>query len=134
MTRRKGNRRERQAEQMYQRAGYKTEICRGLRWGRTDWFGLFDVMAIKEGHKVRFAQVKSNQVSDVNGWIAKARRFCDPKHVALDYLVCHDYKGWRFIQESADGYETVFDERNEDCDMGEGLTEFLRHTVGAKRR
>ena len=129
MSREKGNRRERQAEEMYQQAGFKTEICRGLRWGNTDWFGLFDIMAIQGGEKVRFVQVKSNQVHKVDDWIAKARRFCPSEHVDLDYLVCHDYEGWRLIREGDDGYTTVYDERDDVCKMGEGLTQYLKNEL-----
>ena len=123
----KGRRRERQADELYSNAGYETFRPPRSKFGETDMLGLFDIMAVKVGEPVRFIQVKSNQVSDVNGWIRNARRFCDPDYVALDYLVCHDYNGWRFIQESADGYETVFDERKHDCNMGEGITEYIRN-------
>lgn len=84
-------------------------------------------MAVKNNKPVRFVQVKSNQVSDVSGWIEDARRFCDPEFVALDYLVCHDYVGWRLIRpDGGTNYRVVLDEREQDCNMGEGVIEYLR--------
>lgn len=127
-TRRKGKNRERQAEDYYNQAGYQTEICRGHRWGRTDWFGLFDLMALQPGEPVHYVQVKSNQVDNVEGWIRDADRFIPREHVVLDYLVCHDYAGWRLLRRAntPQGYRVVFDGRETSGNMGEDLVEFLR--------
>lgn len=125
MSKAKGDRRERQAESFYQAAGYKTEICRGLRWGKTDWFGLFDVMAVHPARQVRFAQVKSNGARGIHDWMAEATRIMPAEHVTLDFLVCHDREGWRVLRPEGESYTTVLDERELDCAMGEGVIKWL---------
>jgi hypothetical protein len=39
--------------------------------------------------------------------------------------VAHDNEGWRLIAVLPDTTETLYDEREEDCSMGEGLTAYL---------
>lgn len=126
MSKEKGDRNERELEEYYEQAGYKTDKCRGLRWGKTDWFGLFDLMAIKPGEKVRYIQVKSNRAQGINKWASKACRITPSEHVTLDFAVKYDYEGWRLIRVAEGDYETVYDERDHDCKVGEGILEFLQ--------
>lgn len=131
MSKQKGNRRERQAEKFYTQAGYKTEKSQGMRWDRTDWFGHFDLMAVRSDD-FRFVQVKSNEasgISDINAW---ARRH-GPPGIRYDMLVCHDRKGWRLIAlwPEADTYTTLIDERDMDGNMGEGVLAYLRGEIDA---
>ena len=125
-TREKGNRRERQAAEIYESAGYEVERSYDQRFGRTDFFGHFDLMAVRRDG-LRFVQVKSNEVqgiADVNRW---ARQWAPPGAL-FDFLVCYDREGWRLIRCWPDGdtHSTAVDERELGCDMGEGVTAWLQ--------
>jgi len=121
----KGDRRERQAVELYERAGYKVERCHGVRWGRTDWYGHFDLMAVRPD-RFRFIQVKSNAASGINE-INQWAEMWAPDAIQYDMLVCHDREGWRLIRcwPEGDTYTTVVDERDMDCQMGDGVADHL---------
>jgi len=127
MSRSKGNRREQQAISLYQTAGYRTERAVQANYGtRSDWFELFDLMAIQPSEELRFCQVKSNTASGVREWFKQAEALL-PSHVELDYLVCHDRTGWRLLRPSIQhNYETVVDERDLDVEMGDAITTYLQ--------
>lgn len=126
MSREKGNRRENQAVQIYENAGYRVERSVQANYGtRSDWFALFDIMAIWPGEELRFAQVKSNRAEGVQDWFAAAEQLVPPG-VKLDYLVCHDNEGWRLLQSSdAHNHVTKLDERKVDVPMGVALQHYL---------
>lgn len=126
MSKQKGDRRERQAEKFYEQAGYKTEKSQGMRWDRTDWFGHFDLMAVRKD-EMRFVQVKSNGARGIEDILRWAKRYL-PAGIKLDMIVAHDREGWRLMHLWPDGdtYTTAVDEREMDCNMGEGVVEYLR--------
>jgi Holliday junction resolvase len=128
MSREKGARREREACELYEAAGYRTErsVKSNAYDTRSDWFNLFDIMAIWPGGHLRFAQVKSNTASGVREWMEQAEGLAPPT-VKLDFLVCHDREGWRLMQphDGDQKYVTMVDERTEDGAMGEFLTQYL---------
>jgi Holliday junction resolvase len=127
MSREKGARREREACELYEAAGYRTErsVKSNAYDTRSDWFNLFDIMAIEPGGHIRFAQVKSNTASGVRDWMEQAERLAPPD-VALDFLVCHDREGWRLLKPHEEArYVTVVDERKGDEPMGGHLVEYL---------
>lgn len=126
MSKQKGDRNERELEEYYTQAGYRTDKCRGLRWGKTDWFGLFDLMAIAPNSKVRYIQVKTNAAQGINKWVSEACRVTPDEHVTLDFGVKYDYEGWRLIRAEDGEYRTIYDERDKDCNIGDGIKEFLR--------
>lgn len=125
MSKEKGDRRERQARDHYESAGYKVERSQGTRWDRTDWYGHFDLMAMRPDGLV-FIQVKSNQASGIQDMLNWAR-FWGAPGIKYDIAVCHDREGWRLIRlfPDADTYEVVVDERDQDCSMGDELTRYL---------
>lgn len=145
----KGKRRERQAAELYERAGYETFRPQESKFGETDMFGLFDILALGNG-EVRMAQVKSNRAAGLEAWTDEVtERFAEngthPAGIYADYLVCHDREGWRFIG-ACDGtgqWEVFVDEREghdplespwsigsgTSYDMGEGVVEYLGGTV-----
>lgn len=126
MSRKKGNRRENQAAKLYEDAGYVTERSVQANYGtRSDWFELFDIMAIRPGEELRFAQVKSNNAGGVREWFTTAETLVPPE-VELDFLVCHDREGWRLLRPSDEhNYVTVLDERKTDVPMGESVRDYL---------
>jgi hypothetical protein len=77
-------------------------------------------MAFKDGEKPLFGQVKSNRASGITTF----HEDCIEKQFPFDFAdvefwICYDDEGWRVDEVTQDGYETVVDERDEDCKMGE---------------
>lgn len=119
----KGDRRERQAREILENAGWTVESPNSTPYPQgygVDFFGLFDFMAFKEGEKPLFGQVKSNRP----GGITSFHEDCLEKQFPFDFCevefwTCYDGEGWRIDEVTREGYETVVDERDEDCNMGE---------------
>lgn len=121
----KGNRRERQAREIYEDSGYATQSFRGTRYAESDGFGLFDFVVLGNG-QIRFVQVKSNRPRGYQEWFEDVLDLAGPAEMYADYLVCYDNEGWRLIGTNPDLEPTTFvDEREVDCAMGEKLTEYL---------
>jgi Holliday junction resolvase len=126
----KGDRREREAVNLYQQAGWATYRPATVQYGENDVFGLFDLLAVNPSQRsVHGVQVKSNRATGINDWSRQTwlwRRL----GWRTFYLVPVDSKGWRLIEAKAvrDGlpnYSTVVDERDMDCGMGEAVTAYL---------
>lgn len=137
----KGTRRERDAVELYQRAGFATYRPATVQYGENDIFGLFDLLAVSPSHdSVRAVQVKSNRALGIEAWT---------RHTALwrrlgwvtEYAVPVDGEGWVLYdagQDPVDGRRAarvVYDEREDDCvgpnvdtplSLGDGLVEYLR--------
>lgn len=107
-TKEKGNRNERKAVDRLETQGYKTERPVETRYNRTDFFNLFDIIAVKED-SIKFIQVKSNQARGQRE-IAKKSTFV-PSFVDVEMWVWHDREGWRIKQLQDDGWKTILDER-----------------------
>lgn len=125
----KGDRRENQAVKILEEAGYEVCTPNYDRYRNTDFFNLFDNMAMRPESKPRYVQVKSNKAEGIQAFADKVRELVNFNHVMVEYWVCHDNEGWRVLRilpEDMNGsstYETVLDERKHDCNMGEFLTE-----------
>lgn len=123
----KGARRERQARELYEQAGFNVYLPENSKFGDNDLWNLFDLAAFSTTQQpaYRFVQVKSNQARGIESWAGKARPFAGPQSVAVDFVVCHDREGWRLLQPTADSYETVVDGREQNGDMGMPIVEYL---------
>lgn len=121
----KGKRREREAAELYERAGYETFRPQESKFGETDMFGLFDLVAVQQGQYVRFAQVKSNKASGIEAWMKEVVADFPVSTAAFDFLVCHDRQGWRLFEVGLQDNAPLVDERSMDCQMGEGVVEWL---------
>lgn len=125
----KGSRREREAVDLLKQAGYATYRPATVQFGENDPFGLFDVQAFAPHRPPRFVQVKSNRAVGVRGW---------SRHTALwrrhgfltEYWVPVDREGWRVIECRDDGHTTVYDGRENNDPMGDGLVDWLRQQEG----
>lgn len=132
----KGARKDKEARQIYESAGFVTEKSTPMKYGRTDWFGgLFDFMATRTD-SFRLVQVKSKKAAGVSEMSAWAR-WHTPPVIRCEFLVYHDGGYWRLVQTTDHGHETVYDEREDDrvgtnqhtpLNIGEGLAEFLSRT------
>lgn len=123
----KGSQRERQASDFFGRAGWMTYHPATVRFGENDVFGLFDLLAIEPTQgRVEAVQVKSNRATGIQAYSRQTWpwRACGWR---TSYLVPYDRDGWRYIRVDAPGeWSSPVDERNEDCDMGEHVVDFLR--------
>lgn len=139
----KGYRREKQAAELYNKAGYETYRPPRTKFNETDMWGLFDMIAVpgtddnnkrvlRENAPIRFVQVKSNRASGIEAWCTEvAERFRGP--CVADFLVCYDREGWRLLSPTLKrndngtvAHETLIDERGLDCEMGGVLVSYLQ--------
>jgi Holliday junction resolvase len=122
----KGSRRERELHQLYQNAGWAPYRPATVRYGENDVWGLFDVLAVTPTRDtVHGVQVKSNTAAGVRAWTRHTRLWRALGFRTL-YAVPVDSRGWRIIDCTDDGRETVVDERDTPANMGERVTEWLR--------
>lgn len=124
----KGKRRERQAAEIYEAAGWRTFRPQESPYGETDIFGLYDMVAIHPNRHTDWVQVKATNTGRGAQGVeafAEASTFLPANNTAV-YLVCYDREGWRWLWCNGGDYDTEVDERELDCRMGEGVTEYLR--------
>lgn len=124
-TRAVGNRRERQARDIYDAAGYAVQPFYGRSYGETDGFGLADFLAIRKSPaSVVIAQVKSGYGA-IGDWFQHADALLPPT-VEAHYLSVFKREGWRLcVRGDDEAYRVAYDERDADCRMGVGLREWL---------
>lgn len=128
-SRKKGQRREKQVRDVYKRAGFAVESPNYTRYGNSDFYNLFDLMAVKPGCKPRFVQVKSNKAEGITWWMDSVRAWFPREHLSFDFVVVFDGEGMRLSKpregtEPSD-YAHVVDEREADGNMGDGLLAYL---------
>lgn len=123
MSRRKGNRRERQAQRLLEEMGYEVSIAKNHKWGANDYFNLYDILAVHPEKKPKLIQVKSNGTGGALGKTGrKSADLVNTDYIDIEYWVCYDYDGWKVRRMDDDGEWTVLlDERDEDANMGEHL-------------
>jgi len=135
VSRSKGSRRDREAREVFEDAGFVTEKSVPAKYGRTDWFGgLFDFMAARPGTAFRLVQVKGGSASGIREMVEWAGSNL-PTNVEAEYAVYYKQEGWRLVRTDVDGsYATLYDERKDDdvgpnvdtpLNLGEGLTRYL---------
>lgn len=143
--REKGNKSEREAQDIYERAGFDMVDRVGSTAGgrrMTDAFGHVDIIAMWPGRRIRFAQVKTNTGGGVGEFVQWAAAFLPPKHAAGDFLIRHDGHGgpnaqdamWRLQRPFRKGddvtYRTLVDERKDGVPAdGAGVVEWLEKEV-----
>lgn len=129
MSKAKGDKRELEARHILEAAGYAVETPNYTRFQNTDYFNLFDMMAFHPSRKPLFVQVKSNQATGINQFVKDCAEIVPHEHVVVQFWVCIDKEGWRIIEIELDGYTTVYDEREDSMNMGEGATEYMAAAV-----
>lgn len=126
MSKAKGDKREREARHILEEAGYVVETPNYTRFQNTDYFNLFDMMAFHPTRKPLFVQVKSNRAQGINQFVEDCASLIPYEHVVVQFWVCYDSAGWRVIEIELDGYTTIYDEREDSYNMGEGVVGFLQ--------
>jgi len=133
----KGKRNQRLARKIYEAAGYKTFTPQESKFGETDMFGLFDIVAVHQEYGlIRWVQVKTNGASGIEAWQEEAIGFAF-QNSTVELVTRYDGHGgphpdparWRLVMPFADPtirHETMLDERNQDLDAdGESLIQYL---------
>jgi len=93
---RKGLRNEKKAMALLENIGFKVVKAKITRWGGNDFFGLFDLIAVKKNSPTLFIQVKTNQTRGVKKELEKfALENLNPFN-ATGLFVYYDRKGWKF--------------------------------------
>lgn len=93
----KGNRIENEAKKILQKVGYRVEKVDTFT--NHDPFRLLDLLAIKDGKRTKFVQVKSNSISEKQ--MGLYGQYCYtklPSHIDFEVWVKHDYQGWEFYR------------------------------------
>ena len=88
-----GARNEKRCENDLIKDGYSVEKVKRVKFGRRDFFGLFDVIAINS-ERVRLIQVKSNRRADRKTRQAISAFRC-PSQCSKEVWVFVDRKGWK---------------------------------------
>lgn len=129
----KGTRREQQCCEIFENAGYMTYRPATVRFGENDVFGLFDLVAMKTDAPPWYVQVKSNGAYGIEAWCEKVREIFPFEHGRAAYAVPYDQYGWRLIRVGSTDRCTVYDERDTDDNMGEGITNYLREKAESEQ-
>lgn len=133
----KGQRREREAVSLAEQAGMWVETPNYTRYYNTDFWRLFDFMAVRPDRGILFVQVKSNRAAGIQGWADTVAAWFDLEKVDAQMWVCHDNAGWRVLDAQTDDvggtYETVVDERDQSGNMGDQVREYLFPTPATER-
>lgn len=126
-TKRKGDRREREAKQLLKEIGYLVHKKVNNRYDSGDIFEKFDLLALKPNKKFLLIQVKSNQTQ---GALKELREFCrnnlEIKNIVPEVWVAVDNKGWRVYRlkhEDIWGYDVIVDETKKSCCFGDQIKE-----------
>jgi len=90
----KGSRREREAREIYERAGYWVYSPENSKFGDNDLWNLFDLAAVNVRYgQLRFIQVKSNGARGIRKWCHRAKHFNGLDSVVTDFVVPYDREG-----------------------------------------
>lgn len=126
-TRQKGNRIERKAEQQLENQGYQISRMPHTRYGPSDFFNMYDIIAMKPGAPLKMIQVKANQPPTLTQFKEKALKTTPLEHVQIEIWTHHDRLGWktRRLNRVNKEWETLVDERKTDGKIGEELKKQL---------
>jgi hypothetical protein len=128
MSKKKGDRRENQAVDILEDSGWSVETPNSTPYPQpygVDFFGLFDFVAFKDGCKPLFGQVKSNGPRGIRSFSDDCSEVDFPFDFArVEYWTCYDSEGWRIDVIDESGYQTVLDERDSNCNMGEDAIQY----------
>lgn len=121
-TRSKGDGRERACKNRLKEAGWKVHKKVNNTYDNSDIWGLFDVIATKDGEKPLYIQVKSNNTAGALKEISESP-FLNIEYMNLQVWIAHDYKGWRVKKLGEEGWEEKLDERQSSKNFGNEVVE-----------
>lgn len=95
-TKAKGDRAEAKAKKLLEEKGYEVEKPIKTRWGRTDFFNKWDLIAVNDEH-VRFIQVKTNKNDTYGKQLDKYRGFPAPPNTTRELWLMEARKQIKII-------------------------------------
>lgn len=127
MSKKKGDRRERLARELFTEAGFYVENPNFSRFQNKDFYNLHDFVAVHPNSKVIFVQVKSETASGINEYIQECAKMFSSEHTNIYYMVYHKREGWRLINIDLENESrtVVVDERENGENMGVEVQEYL---------
>lgn len=135
MSRSKGVKNERRADELLQEAGYWTYRPENASYSDNDLWNLFDVAGLHiPTRRLYFLQVKSNTPQGMHSFFDKAYPFDGVSDVTVGFATRRDGQpgphtpsaSWQLAEPiNGRGYEWVVDERDVDCDPGEMVVDHL---------
>ncbi len=121
----KGTRREQEACEIWENAGFLTYRPATVRFGENDIFGHFDLIAMRSDRQPHYVQVKSNGARGITQWCKDVREYFPFDCGRVFFAVPYDRSGWRLIEVTEDSRTDVVDERDVDCNMGSEVVNYL---------
>lgn len=130
----KGSKNERHLRDIYQNAGYWTYRPMNVQYGDNDMWNLFDLAALSPEHSdsvgtwrhIELVQCKTNRAAGIRQWFRDVQPFTDVHGLTVRFAVRHDREGWRLAGPTQNGYEWLYDGRDNGECIGDGLTAYLR--------
>lgn len=122
MSYKKGYRRENQCVKLLQKCGFEAERSQNPAYSSGDYFGLFDVIAMRKDRKPRLIQVKSNRTDGAMKEILESE-FIPETHFEVEIWVAYDNDGWRVERMNSGEWNTLIDERNVSKNYGAEVKE-----------
>ncbi len=101
-SKRKGDRREREAKELLEEQGYRVSKSVHSRFGETDFLGLFDLIAAKIS-ELKFIQVKCNKAQgkkELENEIRDSLPAPKTDWIHYELWIRYDYSGWRKLRYS----------------------------------
>jgi len=122
MSYKKGYRRENQCKKTLEKCGFQAERSYNPAYSSGDYFGLFDVIAMRSDKKPRLVQVKSNRTDGALKEILESQ-FIPEKHFEVEVWIAYDNQGWRIDRMNGGNWKTIIDERGSQRNFGELVKE-----------
>jgi len=118
-TRQKGNRNERKCEALLKEKGFSTSRMPHTRYGPSDHFSLFDIIAMKPDAPIKMIQVKSNTPPNLAEFKEECLEVAPLKHAEIEIWTHFDREGFQIRRLKDDEWQTLVDERDNGMKIGE---------------
>ena len=118
-TRQKGNRIERRTENLLNNKGFSTSRMPHTRYGDSDHFSLFDIIAMKPDAPIKLIQVKSNSPPNLTKFKKKCLEVAPLKHAEIEIWTHYDREGFKIRRLKGDEWKILVDERDNGMKIGE---------------
>lgn len=111
-TRKKGNRIERKAEDRLKEDNFVTSRMPHTRFGDSDHYNLYDIIAAKPGAPFKCIQVKANAFPNHQNFKEKSLETVPTKHCDVEMWKWVDYQGWHIkkLDTQKKEWKTVVDQ------------------------
>jgi len=124
-SRRKGDKNERECKNLLKQAGWKVYKKTNNKWDSGDIWGVFDVLATRNGEKPLYIQVKTNRVSGAMKELSEVP-FLNTEYMDIQVWVRHDREGWRIKKLGENSWKQPLDEREHDSNIGDEVVELYQ--------